>query len=442
MSRSRRPHLARSRDGTAPSPNVAYILTHHPAAALTFIALEIREIERQGGRVTPIAVNAPTEADLASAGARLVRRETLYLKEQGPAVLVGSFVGTWLRHPIELTRLVWLAVMSARLDLPLAARRLVHLMYACWSWKAARDSGIRHFHAHFGQTPATIAWFTASIGSFASGERCTWSFTIHGFQDFADERTTRLDLKAASASFVICVSDFTRAQLCRVTDPTTWDRFRVVRCGIDLMAFAFRPQSSSSERLRIVTVARLSPEKGHLVLLDALRELRDQGVDVDLRIVGDGPTAATIADTVSHGGLEDRVTLVGELAPHQVSQELADADIFCLPSFAEGIPVSVMEAMAVGVPVVTTFIGGIPELAIDGETALVVPASNSTALAGAIRRLVEDPELRLRLVHAARQAVGERHDAERNVEVLRRLFLGLNESVGPPTLAPAVPNTN
>ncbi|MGI9052501.1 MAG: glycosyltransferase family 4 protein, partial [Ilumatobacteraceae bacterium] len=254
------------------------------------------------------------------------------------------------------------------------------------------------------------------------GTPCTWSFTIHGFQDFADDRVTRLDLKVQSASFVACVSDFTRAQLCRVTDPSAWDRFHVVRCGIDVDAFAFRAPPPPGRRARIVTIARLSPEKGHVVLLDAVHELTEHGVDVELHIVGDGPNASTIERAAAGLGLSDRVTLVGELEPLRVRDELRSADVFCLASFAEGIPISIMEAMAIGVPVVTTYVGGIPELAVDERTALVVPASNSRALATAIRRAVVDGPLRKRLAHAARRLVEERHDVRPNVDVLRSLL--------------------
>ena len=414
----------------SPRPHVAYVMTHYPRPALTFIALEMRELERMGGRVTPIAVNVPSAEDLGTDEMRRAERATSYLKAQGVVTLAASFLRTCVRHPREMAALVRLAIMSARLDLPLAARRLVHLAYACWAWRAVADRGVRHFHAHFGQTPATVAWFAASVGSFSSGERCTWSFTIHGFQDFADERVTRFDLKVRSASFVACVSDFTRAQLCRVTDPDSWDRFHIVRCGIELDAFPFRPPQPPRGPARVVTVARLSPEKGHLVLLAALRRLRDQGIDVELRIIGDGPSATLIERTAASLGLADRVALVGELEPRLVASELAEADIFCLPSFAEGIPVSIMEAMAVGLPVVTTFVGGIPELAVDDQTALVVPASNAGELAGAILRLVEDDDLRTRLAEAARRLVAQRHDVRPNVELLRELFANLPTAQG------------
>jgi colanic acid/amylovoran biosynthesis glycosyltransferase len=412
-----------------PAVDVVYFLTHHPRTALTFISLEVAEIERLGGRVTPIAINPPDDGDLRSPEARRAHESTLYLKQQGAVALARSFMRMVVRHPVEMGRLVKLAVASSRLDLPLAARRLVHLAYACRSWEAVADRNIRHFHAHFGQTPATLAWFTARVGSFAGPEPCTWSFTIHGFQDFADERVTRLDLKVRDASFVVCISDFTRAQLFRATDPADWHRFHVVRCGIDLDRFDFRPQREHTGPLTVITVARLSAEKGHVVLLDALSDLRARGIEVELRIVGDGPMASMICDTVERLGLSDHVTLLGELLPEEVSDELRRADVFCLPSFSEGIPVSIMEAMAVGVPVVTTFVGGIPELAVDQETALVVPAGSQTALADAIAALVDDPVLRERLVSAARRAVEERHDAASNVVTLHQQFRGLPTAI-------------
>jgi colanic acid/amylovoran biosynthesis glycosyltransferase len=404
------------------SPAVAYVLTHYPRTALTFIDLEIREIERSGGTVAPIAVNSSVEADLRTSVARRESERTLHLKQQGPYRLLVSALGAFGRHPVGMSKLLASALSSARLDLPLAGRRLVHLVYACHVWRINAVGGIRHFHAHFGQTPATVAWFTAQVGNLDQPGQCSWSFTIHGFQDFADERVTRLDLKAQYASFVVCVSDFTRAQLCRVSDPSTWDRFHIVRCGIDLERFAYEPPAPRQRRFRIVMVARLSPEKGHLMLLYALACLRADGIDVEARFIGDGPSTELIRAAVERLGLGDAVELIGELLPDQVSQELRAGDVFCLPSFAEGIPVSIMEAMAIGVPVVTTFVGGIPELAIDGETALVVPPSNTPALTEAIRRLIQEPELRDRLSQRAREVVADRHDVTKNVATLRALF--------------------
>lgn len=404
-----------------PRSSIAYVLTHYPETALTFISREIEEIERLGWRVRRIAINVPSAIELDSSEAKAAAG-TLYLKSQGPVRLAQAMLAIAIRNPVRMSRLVALAVGSARLDLLLVVRRLVHLAYACWAWKAIRHTDIRHFHAHFGQTPATIAWFAALVGELDSGEVCTWSFTIHGYQDFADERVTRLDLKVRSASFVVCISDFTRAQLYRATDPTAWERFHVVRCGIDVDTFPPRSTPPANDCLRILTVARLSAEKGHLILLESFRSLCALGLHAELRIVGDGPMASTISNLVEQYGLADRVVLVGALPPEQVALELSHADIFCLPSFAEGIPVSIMEAMAVGVPVVSTYVGGIPELAVDMQTALVVPAGNVDSLTSALLRLINDPGLRAFLTSAAQVVVRTRHSAQQNVSELAALF--------------------
>lgn len=297
---------------------------------------------------------------------------------------------------------------------------------------------IRHLHAHFGQTPATIAWIACEILNRTTSRRTSWSFTIHGFQDFVDDAVARLDLKAASADFIICVSDYTKAQLCRVTDPQYWNRFHVVRCGIDLKAFPFRTSHPDRTVPRIIFVARLSPEKGHLILLHALKTLRDEGTDIELQIVGAGPFEESIRRQAALLGIDGMIAYTGELPPADVSKLLADADIFCLPSFSEGLPVSIMEAMAIGVPVVSTWISGIPELAINGTTALTVPASNVAALATALKSLANDKELRARLARNARAEVERMHDIETNSTKLFSMFQSVLNAVE----LPPAPNTS
>ena len=407
---------------------VAYVMTHHPRVATTFITNEIDEMRRRGAEIVPIAMNLPGPDDLASEASRAERSRTLYLKSAGPIGLLRSTLRVACVHPVGFLGLIVRALRSARLDLSIALRRLVHLAYASLAVEHCRAHGITHLHAHFGQAPATIAWFTAEIGNLGDGERWTWSFTIHGFQDFVNESDARLDLKAASASFVVCVSDFTRSQLCRVTDPLLWDRFHVVRCGIDLDAFSSRPPRPMPESARILVVARLSAEKGHVVLLHALARLREEGSAATLDIVGSGPYEAEIRAEVGRLGLDDAVRHHGELSPGEVDRHLRDADVFCLPSFSEGLPVSIMEAMAIGVPVVATAISGIPELAVHDETALTVPPGNEEALAAALRRMLGDAGLAETVAAAGRVAVERRHDLHTNVANLATVFESTVES--------------
>lgn len=411
---------------SACEPRLAYVMTHYPRVALTFIAGEIDQVEQLGGQIFPVVMNQPTSVDLTTEEARERQRGSFYLKAS-PLRNATAAVGEFLAHPIEMTKLVFRAMKSAGSDLALMGRRLVHLAYAASTARYCKEHQIRHLHAHFGQAPATIAWFASEIMNFGAAGSCTWSFTIHGFQDFVDEAVARLDLKAASASFVICVSDFTKSQLCRVTDPRYWDRFHVVRCGIDLDAFPLRPPRPMRPVPRIVIVGRLSPEKGHGILLDAVAKLAKDQVPVEVEIVGDGPFAGAIRRQEAELGLHDRVSHSGELLPEDVSRRLAEADIFCMASFSEGLPISIMEAMAIGVPVVTTWISGIPELAVNEVTAMTVPPGNSDALAAAIKRLIKEPELCERLVPAARSAVERLHSQQTNVAELTSLFRSLSQ---------------
>ena len=401
--------------------NLAYVMTHYPRVALTYIAGEIDEVQRRGGRIFPIVMNMPAPEDLTTEDARDRQRRSCYLKAS-PIRVAAATLGAAAGHPIKMAGLVFAAIRSARSDFGIMGRRLVHLCYGALAARHCRKEQIRHLHAQFGLAPATIAWFACEILGFDRRAACTWSFTIHGFHDFVNETESRLDLKAASASFVICVSDFTKSQLCRVTEPRYWDRFHVIRCGIDLATFPLREPQPKREVPRIAIVGRLSAEKGHGILLEAVSKLWKIGVPVEVEIIGDGPFGDEIRRLAVELGIEKNVILSGELLPDEVARRLADADIFCMASFAEGLPISIMEAMAVGVPVVTTWIGGVPELALNEVTALTVPPGNSDALAAAIKRLVVDPALGERLTSAARAAVERMHSRQSNGGQLAELF--------------------
>ena len=369
--------------------NVAYVMTHYPRVALTYIAGEVDEVERLGGRIFPVVMNEPAPEDLKTEEARERQRRSLYLKAL-PLRLARDMLACFAAHPIKTTKLAISALRSARSDLAIIGRRLAHLSYGAVAARHCRAQGIQHLHAQFGLAPATIAWFACEIMNFRGNAACTWSFTIHGFHDFVNETEGRLDLKASSASFVVCISDFTRSQLCRITDPRLWDRFHVIRCGIDLEQFPRRSEKPLPSLPRIVILGRLSPEKGHSILLEAVARLISQGMPVEVEIIGDGPFGDEIRRQESALGLDGRVIYAGELLPTEVAQRLSKADIFCMASFAEGLPISIMEAMAVGVPVVTTWVGGIPELAVNKVTAMTVPPGNCDELAAAIKQLIED----------------------------------------------------
>lgn len=403
------------------NPRVAYVMTHYPKLAQTFISNEIEALEQAGVQVACFAMNPPEEIERSRDGAEGRIARTTYLKS-APARAVATLLRQSLRHPLAMAHVWKIALASSGGDVRRVIRRLAHLAQAALVADGAARLGITRLHAHFGLAPATIAWLASAINR-AQGRSAEFSFTIHGYHDFADPAEARLDLKARDAAAVLCISDFTRSQLSLITPPELWPKFHVARCGIDLAEFAYRDPPQPGPVPTIMALGRLSPEKGFNVLIEAVALSLDAGVPVRLRIVGDGPYRSELEAAARDRGIAEAVSFAGELPPDAVREELKSADLFCMASFSEGLPVSLIEAMAVGVPCITTWIAGIPELAEDEVTALTVPPARADSLAEAIARLVRDPELRLRLARAARERVEQSHCLTANAARVRDLLL-------------------
>jgi colanic acid/amylovoran biosynthesis glycosyltransferase len=399
-----------------------YVMTHYPKLAQTFIQTEITTLREEGIEIIPIALNPPELYELKHHGAAELSSTTRYLKSHLWASLGSLIIATFIR-PLDMAKVWGAAVASAGGHPARMIRRIAHLAHAAQVERIARMLGVRHIHAHFGLAPATIGWFASAIAK-TKGRDLRFSFTIHGFHDFADPSETRLDLKVPAATAVICVSDFTRSQLFLSAAPTDWKKCHVVRCGLELSEFSYRDPTPLPPHPLMVSLGRLSPEKGTAVLIDALALLLEKGVHPPrLRIIGDGPERAALEAMANQRGLVEFVTFLGELSPTEVRAELTAADIFSMASFSEGLPVSLMEAMAVGTPCVTTWIAGIPELAEDGVTALAVPPARADRLANAIARMLSDEELRLRLARGARRRIEAQHDAKKLAKLLKKIIL-------------------
>jgi glycosyltransferase involved in cell wall biosynthesis len=401
---------------------IGYLSTHYPSVSHSFILREILALEALGVGIEPMAINAAPEDDVLTDVDRAERRRTFYVKAQPKARIVAALWRAFRRKPTALVSTSMLAVRSAGFDLKAGLWRLLQLVEATVVWDECERSGVRHIHAHFGQVPATVAWFTAELGNRIGDDDWSWSVTVHGWHEFVNERDAALRQKVAAASFVVCISDYTRAQLMRIAHPRDWEKLHVVRCGIDTGSFTQRPPRNVAKPPRVLMVARLSPEKGHLVLLEAIKLLGDRGRYVEVDLIGPGDYGDELRALATSLGIADRVHFLGACSPSEINQQLRASDVFCLPSFAEGLPVALMEAMAVGVPVVTTYISGIPELVIDGWTGMVVPAGRADMLASCIERLCDDDELYSSIVAAGRAKVEEQHELAHNVPALAALL--------------------
>lgn len=279
----------------------------------------------------------------------------------------------------------------------------------------ARKQNVRHVHVHFANPAATVALIASRSGAFQ------YSISIHGPDVFYNIETTLLTEKIAAASFVRCISHYCKSQLCRLIPFADWSKLGIVRCGIN--PEVFRPRPVPNNKIpQLLCVGRLTRNKGQHILVDACARLKKAAIPFHLTFVGDGEDRESLQRQVSISGLEKEITFTGALGQDQVRAMYTTADIFILPSFAEGVPVVLMEAMAMEIPVISTRITGIPELIDSGKDGILVTPGNPEELFKKIKFLMEESLLRSRLGKQAREKVMADYDLAANCKALVNLF--------------------
>jgi colanic acid/amylovoran biosynthesis glycosyltransferase len=393
---------------------IAYLINQYPKVSHTFIRREIQALERQGIVVERFALRGWRD-ELADDDDRAERRRTRYVLQR--ALPVGAAVlATLLRAPARFAKAFAFAVrLGRRSDRP----RIYHLIYLAEACRLAlwmRAAGVRHLHAHFGTNSAEVAMLAHALGG------PPYSFTVHGPEEFDRPEFLGLGEKIRRAAFVVGICSFTRSQLFRWVEREHWSKVHVVRCGLD-RDFHDGPAAASASPRRLVCVGRLSEQKGHLLLLAAMRLAFDRGCSFELVLVGDGELRSAVEARVRALDLAADVRITGWVGSAAVRRELEQARALVLPSFAEGLPVVIKEAMALQRPVITTFVAGIPELVRAGESGWLVPAGDVTALADAIVDcFAADPATLQRMGESARRRVLAAHDIDEEAGKLARLF--------------------
>jgi glycosyltransferase involved in cell wall biosynthesis len=395
---------------------VAYLVNQYPAVSHSFIRREVAALEASGIRVERFSIRPPP-SDLVDPADQAEQKQTGVLLGGGAVGLVVALMLAAARGPRA-----WLRMMSAAVRLGRRSSRgvLRHVAYAAeacllLSW-IRRAGGVSHLHAHFGTNSAAVAMFTRLLGG------PPYSFTVHGPEEFDSPEELSLAEKIDHAAAVVAVSAFGRSQIFRWVDPAQWSKVSVVHCGVDGDFLAAGPQPAADNR-RLVCVGRLAPQKGQLLILDALHAVRAEGVDVELVLAGDGPLRGLIERRIAELGLGGAVRITGWISNAEVRRELLSARALLLPSFAEGLPVVLMEALALGRPAITTFVAGIPELVEHGVSGWLVPAGSAEEMARAIKAALATPTTELeRMGRAGAAAVATHHDASREATRLAALF--------------------
>jgi colanic acid/amylovoran biosynthesis glycosyltransferase len=403
-----------SNEGPRPLRAV-YVVSLFPCWSETFIVREVMALLRRGVDVRIVSLKRPFETLVQPDAASLLAR-VLYPPTGGQGIT--TVVRQVLRDPGLQVRLL------ARLCRGLAAAPLVlgKTLVTWWRTLAILPRIAEQrpdvLHAHWASYPSTAAWIAAhTLGT-------PFSFTSHAHDIFVEDQL--LSEKLSGAEFAVTISEFNRKRLQRRFGLEAVRRLHVVHCGVSPSELVYRRQNR--ETSYVLSVARLESIKGLEYLVAACESLQRRGVLVRCDIVGEGRCRRQLEGEIARRGLKNMVRLVGAKPQQRVRELLYEASVFVLPSIvsesgdSDGIPVVLMEAMAAGVPVVSTTVSGIPELVKDGVSGLLVAPRDGKGLADAIQRLLTDAELRSRLAVAARKTVEEHFDVDAETETLLGLF--------------------
>ncbi|PPE64922.1 glycosyltransferase family 4 protein [Caldimonas caldifontis] len=394
---------SRAVDGQA--TRVAYLVNQYPKVSHSFIRREILAVERQGIAIERFALRGWDEPVVDPQDVS-ERAKTRYVLQGGLIALLAATAHAALTAPGRFARALWLATrLGLRSDRPLPVH-WIYLAEACVLARWLRQAQVSHLHAHFGTNPAEVAMLAGVLSGLP------YSFTAHGSEETDKPQFIGLPEKIRRAAFVVAVSSYGRAQLYRWSRLEDWPKIHVVHCGLErgfYEAVTVQPVEAS----RLVCVGRLCQEKGQLLLLRALRYLRDEGLDCELVLAGDGEMRAAIEHEVDRLGLRGQVCITGWISSERVREEILAARALVLPSFAEGLPVVLMEAMALGRPVISTYVAGIPELVVEDECGWLSPAGDLERLVESIKECLRASPRRLEAMGAiARERAVLRHDID------------------------------
>lgn len=344
------------------------------------------------------------------------REKTQYVLQKGAAGLLPAMIKVFLKCPGT-----FLKALSTAIKMGIRADRywpyhLVYVAEACQILLWLNASKAQHMHVHFGANATEVALLVRALGG------PSYSFTVHGPEEFDKPEFIKLAEKIEASAFVVAISSYCRSQIFRWIKYPQWPKVKEVHCGIE-QAFHDITPVSIPRSPRLVCVGRLCEQKGQLLLIDAANILAKKGIDFELVLGGDGEMRTELEAQIKRYGLEQKVRITGWISSDQVRDEILNAKALVLPSFAEGLPVVLMEAMALRRPVISTYIAAIPELVISGENGFLFPAGDVDALAECLERFLGLPDAQLASMgEAAYSKVIERHSVDKEAKKLAQLF--------------------
>lgn len=415
------------------SGRLAYLTGEYPRATDTFIQREVAALRMLGRDVVTCSIRrtGPEHHVGPEQKSEAAKTFNVLPAAKNPLALGAAHLGACLRAPRRYLRTIVLAATSAPPGLRGALFQLFYFLEAGVLARHLRRNGVTHLHNHIAKSSCTVAMLASEMSGVP------FSFSLHGPDIFFAPDHWRLDKKIEKARFVACISHFCRAQAMAFCAPEHWNKLHIVHCGVDPERYVATPPTNVPTA-KLLFVGRLAAVKGLPVLFDALETLAPSHANLRVDLIGDGPDRDLLEADVKSRGLGDLVGFLGYRSQDEVAAALAEADLFVLPSFAEGVPVVLMEAMASAVPVIATRIAGIPELIDDGISGQLVPPGDAEALAQTISAVLKNPEEAAKMADAGRAAVASHYTVNAEAARLAMLFDGYASGVSTLPIRPEI----
>ena len=396
---------------------IAYLVSRFPKLTETFILYEMQALEALGARIELFPLIRHKEEVIHPEAHNWIKRAR-YRKWYSPRALFSQLYWLWRSPSVVLG--IWFEILSEYRSKPRYLLRYLLTTYLAFDFaREMQKIGIGHIHAHWATYPTTAAYIVSRLTGIP------YSLTAHAHDIYVDQ--TMLEKKINAAAFTITISEHNRQYLQQHIGIKAPDRIQVLHCGVDTKVF--KPSERSLKGLfTIIAIAALEEKKGHRYLIEALQSFSTRGWPFRCLLIGEGPQRSSIEAQIHQAGLQDRVTLMGGQSRSRVIELLGNADVMVLPSIRlesgkqEGIPVALMEGMAMGLPVIASRISGVPELVIDGVNGVLVPEKDAQALTSALIELYQDADYRRELGSRAREKVLTEFDLARTTASLYSLI--------------------
>ncbi|MEE9390923.1 MAG: glycosyltransferase [Planctomycetota bacterium] len=399
---------------------VAYLTGQYPRPTDTFIQREVAALRRRGVHVQTFSIRRISNDSCIAEEQAEERKRTIYVLPPQPASLLRDHAILFFRSPMAYLSTLWLALTVRSPGIKSFFYQVFYFIEAVVVAREVQRQDIIHIHNHFANSSCTVAMLAAKLGGV------TFSFTTHGPAIFFEPKLWCVDEKIKRSLFVSCISYFCRSQLMIWASLDHWSKLHIVHCGVD--PALFEVVTPRPDRANLMYVGRLDLVKGLPVLLRSIAQLKDTQPHIRLRVVGDGPDRERLENLSSQLALDENVEFVGFQSQAEVRKHLQNTDIFVMSSFAEGVPVVLMEAMAAGLPVVATRIAGIAELVDEGLSGFLVPPGQVGQLSMRLDQLIGDAELRAKFGRWGRAKIEAEFDINKEgawlAEVLTRALEG------------------